>query len=178
MSHFSYLALVALVLAVPPAYSKDPLRELPGPVASYARQLDQECQELGLGQVVVNENYRADNPGPKDVNGDGAPDYVVYKCMFGCSEKPFAFVGIGTPCPWGILLMSRGDQYAKCIFAWFGQRRSGGASRKDFIAAPQRTTSRSQLLQGPVPKVRSDPCLRAKTGAVPIGGNLSSPWNL
>jgi hypothetical protein len=23
------------------------------------------------------------------------PDYVIYNCMFGCSE-PFAFVGIGT----------------------------------------------------------------------------------
>jgi hypothetical protein len=33
--------------------------------------------------------------------------------MFGCSEKPFSFVGIGTPCPWGSLLMSHGDQYKK-----------------------------------------------------------------
>jgi hypothetical protein len=113
MSHVSHLALAVLMLMAVPAAAKDPLRKLPSPVASYARQFDQECQMRGLGQAVVNENYRADNPGPEDVNGDGNPDYVVYNCMFGCSEKPLAFLGTGTPCPWGNLLMSNGDQYTK-----------------------------------------------------------------
>jgi len=113
MSHFSHLALTVLVLTAAPVFAQDPLHELPEPVASYAKQFDQECRTHGLGQVVVNENYSANNPGPKDVNGDGAPDYIIYKCMFGCSEKPFAFLGIGTPCPWGNLLMSNGGSYRK-----------------------------------------------------------------
>ena len=104
------LALIWMLAGIT-AEAKDSLPYMPGPVASYSQQFDKECRSRDLGHVVVNEHYTADNPGPKDVNGDGIPDYVIYKCMFGCSEKPFAFMGTGTPCPWGHLLMSNGDQY-------------------------------------------------------------------
>jgi hypothetical protein len=113
MPKTSYVFATILTLMGIPTASGDVLRDLPGPVAHYAEQFDQECRTSDLGHVIVNENYSADNPGPSDVNGDGAPDYVIYKCMFGCSEKPFAFVGIGTPCPWGSLLMSNAGQYTK-----------------------------------------------------------------
>lgn len=113
MTHISYLVVTGLVLAAIPAVAQDPLRKVPGPVASFVQQFDQECKARGLGQAVVNENYRADNPGPKDVNGDGIPDYIIYKCMVGCSKTPFAFVGTGTPCPWGSLFLSTHDKYAK-----------------------------------------------------------------
>ena len=155
MSHFSHLVLAALVLTVPPAYSKDPLRELPGPVASYAGQFDQECHELGLGQVVVNENYRADNPGPKDVNGDGVPDYVIYRCMFGCSEKPFAFVGIGTPCPWGSLLLSHGAQYANVFLPGMVSGIQAGPPVRISLQRPSEQRVGRNYCKDPFPK--SDP---------------------
>ena len=113
MFHTSHLSLTVLLFVAAPAFSQEPFRQVPGPIASYARQFDKECQARGLGKAVVNENYRTDNPGPRDVNGDGTPDYIVYNCMIGCSEKPFAFIGTGTPCPWGNLLLSNSERYTK-----------------------------------------------------------------
>jgi hypothetical protein len=111
MARTPFVFAVLWILAGVSAEAKDVFRNLPGPVAAYAKQFDQECQARGLGQAVINEHYRVGNPGPADVNGDGAPDFVIYKCMFGCSEKPLAFMGTGTPCPWGNLLISNGGQY-------------------------------------------------------------------
>jgi hypothetical protein len=113
MFHISHLTLAILLLVAAPAFSQEALRNVPGPVASYARQFDKECQARGWGQAVINDNYRAENPGPSDLNGDGIRDYIIYNCMVGCSEKPFAFIGTGTPCPWGNLLMSNSDRYTK-----------------------------------------------------------------
>jgi hypothetical protein len=106
------LAMIWMLAGISAA-AKDRLSDLPGPVAAYAEQFNEDCQARGLGEAIVNENYRAGNPGPADVNGDGAPDYVIYKCMFGCSEKPFAFSGVGTPCPFGTLLLSQAGQYTE-----------------------------------------------------------------
>lgn len=155
MSHHSHLILMVLVLTAAPVFAQDPLHELPGPVSSYARQFDQECQARGLGQVVVNENYSADNPGPKDVNGDGTPDYVIYKCMFGCSEKPFAFVGIGTPCPWGSLLMSHGDQYTKVFLPGKVSRVQTGPPVRISLQRPRELRVGGNYCKDPFPN--SDP---------------------
>jgi hypothetical protein len=113
MSRTCCALTVVWMLAGISAEAKDVFSDLPGLVATYAKQFGQECRTRGLGEAIINENYRAGNPGPADVNGDGAPDYVIYNCMFGCSEKHSAFVGIGTPCPWGNLLMSQAGQSTK-----------------------------------------------------------------
>jgi hypothetical protein len=85
---------------------------LPPPVEAYADELDQECRASGLGEIITTDIY-AENADAEDMNGDGKPDYLVYKCMFGCSKKPDAFLGIGTPCPHGRLLLSRPDGYER-----------------------------------------------------------------
>lgn len=76
-------------------------------------QFDKECRDSGLGHVVVNENYGDVSRGLEDVNADQRRDYFIYKCMFGCSEKPLAFTGRLTPCPWGSLLLSHAEGYSE-----------------------------------------------------------------
>ena len=105
------LAFWTFLYLIPAASAGDSIDSLPLPVASFARQFSQDCAGNGLGHVVVNENYVETDGGRVDLNNDGAPDYLVYKCMFGCSKKPFAFNGIGTPCGWGKMLLSRAGQY-------------------------------------------------------------------
>lgn len=155
MPNTSYLLIVLWLLAGIPAVAKDLLRKLPEPVAYYAEQFDQECRASSLGHVVVNENYSADNPGPSDVNGDGAPDYVIYKCMFGCSEKPFAFVGIGTPCPWGSLLMSHAGQYTKVFLPGRVSRVQAGPPVRISLQRPRELRLSGNYCKEPFPN--SDP---------------------
>jgi hypothetical protein len=50
--------------------------------------------------------YSEDLYGITDVNRDGARDYFVYKCMFGCADSPFALMSVGQPCPFGVMLLS------------------------------------------------------------------------
>jgi hypothetical protein len=87
------------------AFAKDSLKDLPRPIATFAKQFDQECVANKMGHVVSNEYY-GELFGSPDLNGDSKPDYFTYKCMFGCSEKPLAFKGMDSPCPWGTLLFS------------------------------------------------------------------------
>jgi hypothetical protein len=155
MPNTSYLLVMIWMLAGIPTAAKDLLRDLPGPVAHYAEQFDQECQTSGLGHVVVNENYSAKNPGPSDVNGDGAPDFVVYKCMFGCDEKPFAFVGIGTPCPWGSLLMSHAGQYTKIFLPGRVSGVQTGPPVRISLQRPRELRASGNYCKDPFP--RSDP---------------------
>jgi hypothetical protein len=155
MPNTLYVLALIWMLAGISAEAKDFLRDLPGPVASYAKQFDQECHTRGLGEVVINENYSADNPGPKDVNGDGDPDYVIYNCMFGCSEKPFAFVGIGTPCPWGNLLMSHGGQYTKIFLPGKVSRVQAGPPVRISLQRPRELRVSGNYCRDPFPD--SDP---------------------
>jgi hypothetical protein len=170
MPNTSYMLVVIWMLAGIPAVAKDLLRDLPGPVAHYAEQFDQECRASGLGRVVVNENYSADNPGPSDVNGDGAPDYVIYKCMFGCSEKPFAFVGIGTPCPWGSLLISDAGQYKKLFLPGKVSSVQAGSPVRISLQRPRELRASGNYCKDPFPD--SDPLYiyELKGRAVPVAG--------
>jgi hypothetical protein len=109
-------ALAVLVLAFlggGSASAKDPMAELPAPVASYAERFDKECRDQGLGHVVLSDNYADRDYGFEDVNADGVRDYFIYKCMFGCSGKPQAFTGLVTPCPFGALLLSGRDGHSE-----------------------------------------------------------------
>ncbi len=81
-------------------------RYIPADLSSYVEALDRECQAMDLGHAVANDNYTLANPGADDVNGDGRRDYFMYRCMFGCSRNPDVFMGTGTPCPSGTLLLS------------------------------------------------------------------------
>ncbi len=108
--------LIALcILAVPQAAAKDVFEAMPAAVAAFARNLDRECKSSGMGHVVKSDNYDLMDLGLSDVDDDGKTDYVVYNCMFGCSEKPGAFTGTGSPCPWGNLLLS-GELRGKKLF--------------------------------------------------------------
>lgn len=78
----------------------------PAPIAQFASQFAQECEDNGMGELIKTENYSEVLHGPADFNRDGVRDYIVYKCMFGCSRAPNAFAGTGMPCPWGSLLLS------------------------------------------------------------------------
>ena len=174
------LALIWMLAGIS-AEAKDSLPYLPGPVASYAEQFDKECQSSGLGHVVVNEHYSADNPGPKDVNGDGVPDYVIYKCMFGCSEKPFAFVGIGTPCPWGSLLLSQGGHYATLFLPGRVSRVQSGSPVRISLQRPRELRASGNYCKEPFPD--SDPVyiyeLKKErfqlVGSCPSGGSCEFP---
>lgn len=101
------------VCAGVPASAKDVIKSLQPAVAAYAQDLDAEYKASRLGHVVASENFAMLTDGPGDLNGDGHAEHIVYKCMFGCSEKPAAFTGTGTPCPFGNLLLSGNGAYAK-----------------------------------------------------------------
>jgi hypothetical protein len=107
------LGFFAVALLGKPAPAADDLRDLPVPVAAFAMQFADECRQNGLGEVVASEEFSLKDD--LDINSDQKPDYLVYKCMFGCSQKPSAFTGRLTPCPWGALLLS-GDGGYKKIF--------------------------------------------------------------
>jgi hypothetical protein len=111
---FHYLVPICL-MATNPTFAADPLKGLPAPVKAYAMQFEEDCRTNKLGHLVTNGNFEGHTDKSEDVNSDGKPDYFVYKCMFGCSEKPSALEGRGTPCPWGSLLLSEPDGY-KAIF--------------------------------------------------------------
>jgi hypothetical protein len=104
------LGVFAASLLGQPALASDLLRDLPEPVYSFAMQFADECRDNGLGDVVASEEFTLKDD--LDLNGDQKPDYIVYKCMFGCSKKPSAFTGRLTPCPWGALLLSSAEDYS------------------------------------------------------------------
>jgi len=110
------VALLSFLAIYPiSAEASEPFREVPAPVVTFAQQFQKDCQSNDWGDVVPGEFYRLNEDQTQDLNGDGVVDYIVYKCMFGCTAKPDAFVGVGTPCPWGSLLLSEEGTY-KAIF--------------------------------------------------------------
>lgn len=115
MFRFALSYILACFLMITGSFAADPLRRLPEPVQAFAQQFEKDCAANGLGRLVTNDNYDGRRNKPLDVNDDGVPDYVVYKCMFGCSGNPLAFEGRGTPCPWGSLLLSQPEGH-KAVF--------------------------------------------------------------
>jgi hypothetical protein len=123
------LALLAIgFLGAGSVWAVDPMAGLPVPVMSFAEQFDKECRDSGLGHVVLSDNYIDKDYGLADVNGDGERDYFIYKCMFGCSEKPSAFTGRITPCPWGALLLSQPGGYSEVFVPGIVRRVRHGSS--------------------------------------------------
>src|SRR5207248_2720253 len=102
---------LALFLSHAPAFAQEDLSRLPAPVRAYAEQFAPYCTALGRPGVITNEMYSDKLFGAPDINHDGEPDYFEYKCMFGCKGWPFAFTGLGLPCPFGALLLSSGSGY-------------------------------------------------------------------
>ena len=133
----SYAIAAIWFLAGVPAGAENSVSNLPPPVAAFAAQFDKECQDNGLGRLVVNDNYSDTTRGPDDLNADGERDYIVYKCMFGCSEKPFAFVGQLTPCPWGSLLLSQSGQYNQVFLPRMVSRIRAGSPVRILVQRPR-----------------------------------------
>ena len=106
-------ASMTLLLLSGPSIAQGTEDRVPPAVSAFASQFESECQGKGLGKVVRSENYQIDED--LDVNADGSPDYIVYKCMFGCSKDPMAFTSRLSPCPWGNLLLSSAGGY-KSVF--------------------------------------------------------------
>jgi hypothetical protein len=106
--------VVAVLPAIASASAQENLDRLPDPVRFYAEGLEPYCKALGKTGVVPNEMYTEDPYGVPDINHDGVHDYFAYKCMFGCSDAPFALMSIGLPCPFGALLLS-GEQGYRTI---------------------------------------------------------------
>jgi hypothetical protein len=106
-----FMSAVVAQLYLAPAFAQESLRELPLPIRTYADQFAPYCTALGRPGVITNEMYRDSLFGAPDINDDGEPDYFQYKCMFGCQGLPFAFTGLGLPCPFGSLLLSSANGY-------------------------------------------------------------------
>jgi hypothetical protein len=130
-----YLCTIAAILLGSPALAEDSLRKLPAPVSTFAMQFAGECEQKGLGNVIPSENYRADDD--LDVNGDGVTDYLVYKCMFGCSKDPAAFTGRLTPCPWGNLLLSEAAGYKRIFLPGMVSQIQSASTVKAVISPPR-----------------------------------------
>jgi hypothetical protein len=128
---------LGLCLVAAPARAADQLEKMPPPVLAFAQQFEKDCRDNGLGRLTVNENYPDDGRGEVDVNADGQKDYVVYKCMFGCSQNPLAFVGKSSPCPWGSLLLSNPTGYDQVFLPRRISRLSPGLPVKISIRRPR-----------------------------------------
>ena len=137
MVRLSFAVVSVLTLLDTAVLAKDVLLGLPPPVADIARQYAAECRSAGLGELLLTEGYRVEVPGLADVNGDAKPDYAVYKCMFGCSAKPNAFEGTGTPCAWGNLLLSGESGYQSMFVPGLVSRAEAGPPIRIAISKPR-----------------------------------------
>lgn len=115
MLRFTSCLIGLWMVAGVPAFAKDVFDVMPAALVDVARDLDKDCKSQGLGHVIKSDNYGLIDAGLADLDRDGKTDYVVYNCMFGCSDKPNAFTGIASPCPWGSLLLS-GELRGKRVF--------------------------------------------------------------
>lgn len=103
--------LFASPVSVALAWTAPPLSDLPPPVGAYAQALKPYCEVIGKREVVVNRLYDDQFFGQLDINHDGLRDYIIYKCMFGCDDEPYALQGLGPACMFGSLLLSSPDGY-------------------------------------------------------------------
>jgi hypothetical protein len=166
MSYRAYLIVFLGLLAGVQASAKDSIRDLPLPVASFAKQFEQECVSNGNGHVVSNEYY-GEILGTRDLNGDGTLDYFTYKCMFGCSEKPLAFKGIGSPCPWGVLLLSGDSAYTEIFVPGMVNDVDAGASLRIAVTRPR---SLGDWCKGRFPKSDIQYVYELKEGRFQLSG--------
>jgi hypothetical protein len=138
-------------LAGASALAADRLEKLPPPVLAFAQQFEKECSDNRLGHLVLSENYSDDGRGAVDVNADGRKDYVVYKCMFGCSGDPLAFTGKLTPCPWGSLLLSEPEGYEQVFLPGKVNRFHTGLPLKISIRRPRALRLVGNFCKDPFP---------------------------
>jgi hypothetical protein len=105
--------MILLALAIPQAsaWTQPQLSELPQPIRDYAEALKPYCEVIGKHSVIANGIYSDRLFGDIDVNRDGLRDYIVYKCMFGCDDEPYALQGLGPQCMFGSLLLSSPEAY-------------------------------------------------------------------
>ena len=148
----------------------DRLEELPSPVLAFAQKFEQECRDTGLGHLVVNENYADDGRSEIDANADGRRDYLVYKCMFGCSENPNAFMGKSSPCPWGSLLLSRKDGYDQIFLPGRVNRMHSGEPVKISITRPRALRLVGNFCKDPFPDYDPEYVYQLKDGRFQLLG--------
>jgi hypothetical protein len=115
----------------------DQERAMPLPVAQYAEKLERECLAGGHGSLVTTDIYSDTLFDRPDVNRDGVPDYIIYNCMFGCSEKPQKFTGTGSPCPWGTLLLSKDGGHQEIYLPGVVQKVSFSEALRIKVQVPQ-----------------------------------------
>jgi hypothetical protein len=173
MSRLAAAILLSLCLVAVPARAADRLEKLPPPVLAFAQQFEKECRDNGLGQLTVNENYSDDGRGEADVNGDGQTDYVVYKCMFGCSQNPLAFVGKSSPCPWGSLLLSSPAGYDHVFLPGRISRFSPDSSVKISITRPRALRLIGNFCKDPFPDYDPEYVYQLKEGRFQLLGMCS-----
>ena len=173
MSRLAAVVLMGLCLVVAPARAADRLEKLPPPVFAFAQQFEKECRDSGLGQLTVNENYPDDGRGEVDANGDGQKDYVVYKCMFGCSQNPNVFVGKSSPCPWGSLLLSKPAGYDHIFLPGRISRLSPGSSVKISIKRPRALRLIGNFCKDPFPDYDPEYVYQLKEGRFQLLGMCS-----
>jgi hypothetical protein len=137
MFRIAVLTSAFLALSGTVAEAGDPFRGVPAPVIAYAQQFQGDCKSNKWGDVVPGEFYGLKEEQTRDLNGDGKPDYFVYKCMFGCSEKPSALEGRGTACPWGSLLLSDVGGHATIFLPGVVGRISAGPPIRVAITRPR-----------------------------------------
>ena len=167
--------LVAAILLVGclggiPALAADQLEKLPSPVLTFAKQFEKECRDGGLGHLTLSENYSDDGRGEIDVNVDGHKDYFVYKCMFGCSQDPFAFTGKSTPCPWGSLLLSKAAGYDQVFLPGRVSRLGTGLPVRILIKRPRALRVIGNFCKDPFPSYDPEYVYQLKEGRFQLLG--------
>jgi hypothetical protein len=166
-------ALLLAGLAGAPALATDQMEKLPSLVLAFAQQFEQECRDNRLGHLTVNENYSDDGRGEVDVNADGQKDYLVYKCMFGCSRDPVAFIGKSSPCPWGSLLLSKPGGYDHVFVPGRVARLRAGLPVKISIKRPRALRMIGNFCDDPFPNYDPEYVYQLKDGRFQLLGMCS-----
>jgi hypothetical protein len=174
MLRLIHLLLPVWMLVGTEVSAKDPFEGVPAAIASYAAQFEQDCASSGLGHVVPSDNYGEFEGEPFDLNGDQVPDYIVYKCMFGCSAKPEAFTGRGTPCAWGSLLLSDAGGHAALFLPGLAARVFAGPPIRVAITRPRAFRIGGNYCKDPDPGFDPQYAYELKAGRFQLIGRCPS----
>jgi hypothetical protein len=136
MTRFLCTLLAFAACAAAPAVA-DQHEAMPLAIAHYVQKLEKECLAGGHGSLVTTDIYSDTLFDRPDVNHDGVPDYFLYNCMFGCSEKPDKFTGTGSPCPWGTMLLSRNGGHQEIFFPGVVQKMALSGTLRIKVQLPQ-----------------------------------------